>query len=208
MLLPILKDSIVGLFDIFRNKKQRQSDKVQQTSNGPTIFYHEDDFRQVEIVPNDNLLSLKTESEMVDIYTMEHFDGSGFTDIYVRNDETKTKLNQWRIDPIDLEKILSSLGFDRITNVQTGGLSYQEQHKNCVAFGKDFCAVYYDFQDNVVEHIWFTNHWSMDKERLANSLHELGQQWNLLLQDWNLLNTVDLKDKSSIEQYLNTYEGK
>ncbi|MBX7227077.1 MAG: hypothetical protein K1X55_13670 [Chitinophagales bacterium] len=197
----------MGLFDIFRNKKQRQSEEVQQTFDGPTIFYHEDDFRQVEIVPSDNLLSLKTESEKVDTFAKEHFDGSGFTDIYVRNDENKTKLNQRRIDPSDLEKILSSLGFDRIPNVLTGyGQSYREQHKNCVAFGKDYCAVYYDFQDNVVEHIWFTNHWSMDRERLAKSLHELGQQWNLLLQDWNLTITVDLMDKSLIDQYLNTYD--
>lgn len=198
----------MGLFDIFRIKKQRQSEEVQQTFDGPTIFYHEDDFRQVEIVPSDNLSSLKTESEKVDTFAKEHFDGSGFTDIYVRNDENKTKLNQRRIDPNDLEKILSSLGFDRIPNVLTGyGKSYREQHKKCVAFGKDYCAVYYDFQDNVVEHIWFTNHWSMDRERLAKSLHKLGQQWNLLLQDWNLTVTVDLKDKSLIDQYLNTYDN-
>jgi len=197
----------VGLFDTFRNKKQRQSEEVQQTFDGPTIFYHEDDFRQVEIVLSDNLSPLNTESEKVDTFAKEHFDGSGFTDIYVRNDENKTKLNQRRIDPNDLEKILSSLGFDRIPNVLTGyGQSYREQHKNCVAFGKDYCAVYYDFQDNFVEHIWFTNHWSMDRERLAKSLHELGQQWNLLLQDWNLTLTVDLKDKSLIDQYLNTYD--
>jgi hypothetical protein len=103
--------------------------------------------------------------------------------------------------------MFSSLGFDRITNVLTGyGQNYREQHKDCVAFGKDYCAVYYDFKDNVVEHIWFTNHWSMDRGRLAKALHDLGQQWNLLLQDWNLTVTVDLKDKNAIDQYLKTYD--
>jgi hypothetical protein len=198
----------VGLFDIFRNKKQ-QPEKAQQTFDGLTIFYHEDDFRQVEIVPNDNLSTLITESENVDTFAKEHFDGNGYTDIYVRNDADKTKLNQRRIAPNDLENVLRSLGFDRIPNVLTGyGQNYRELHKDCVAFGKDYCAVYYDFKDNVVEHIWFTNHWSMDKGRLAESLHGLGQQWNLLLQDWNLTLTVNLKDKNAIDQYLKTYDEK
>ena len=193
----------MGLFDIFRNKKQIQTEKNQQTFDGPTIFYHEDDFRQVEIVPDDNLSTLVTETESVDRFAKEHFDGVGFTEIYIRKDDNKTKLNQRRIAPNDLEKIISSLGLDRIPNVLTGyGPNFREQHKNCVAFGKDYCAVYYDFKDNVVEHIWFTNHWSMDREILAKSLHQLGQEWNLLLQDWNINITVDLSDKNSIDHYL------
>ena len=196
----------MGLFDIFRIKKQLQQVKAQEIFDGPTIFYHEDDFRQVEIVPGDNLSTLKTESEKVDTFAKEHFDKSGFTDIYVRNDQDQTKLNQRRIDPNDLEKMLSSLGLDRVPNVFTGyGQDYREQHKDCVAFGRDYCAVYYDFNDNVVEHIWFINHWRMDRGKLAKSLHDLGQQWNLLLQDWNLTVTVDLKDKNAIDKYLKTY---
>ena len=195
----------MGLFDIYRNYRKRNTEKLQQTFEGPTIFYHEDDYRQVEIIPNDNLSILKTESDKVDLFAMEHFDGSGFTGTYVRNDENMTKLKQRRIDPNDLEEILSLLGFDRIVNVLTGyGQDYREQHINCFAFGKDNCAVYYDFQNNVVEHIWFTNHWGMDREKLAKSLHDLGQKWNLFLQDWNLCVTVDLKDKSLIDHYLNT----
>lgn len=199
----------MGLFDIFRNRKQLEPEKAQQTFDGPTIFYHEDDFRQVEIVPYDNFSTLKTESEKVDTFAEEHFYGAGFTDIYVRNDQSNTKLNQRRIAPNDLEKILGLLGFDRIPNVLTGyGQNYREQHKDCIAFGKDYCAVYYDFKDNVVDHIWFTNHWRMDKVKLAECLHGLGQQWNLLLQDWNLTITVDLCDKNSIDQYLETYDAK
>ena len=197
----------MGSFDIFRNKKQLEPEKAHQTFDGPTIFYHEDDFRQVEIVPCDNLSTLKTESEKVDTFAKEHFDGPGFTDIYVRNDQNNIKLKQRRIAPNDLEKILGLLGFDRISNVLTGyGQNYRKQHKECVAFGSGYCAAYYDFKDNVVEHIWFTNHWSMDRGRLAKSLHDIGQQWNLLLQDWNLTVTIDLKDKTAIDKYLKTYD--
>lgn len=199
----------MGLLDIFRKKKQLPPEKAQRTFDGPTIFYHEDDFRQVEIVPGDNLANLKSESEKVDSFTKEHFDGSGFTDIYVRSDEDKTKLNHREINPNDLEKILSSMGLDRIPNVLSGyGENYREKHEACIAFGKDYCAVYYDYKDNVVQHIWFTNHWSMDREKLAAMLHDLGQKWNLLLQDWNLTVTIDLKDKNSIDHYLRTHNEK
>lgn len=57
----------MGLFDIFRNKKQ-QPEKALKTFDGTSIFYHEDDFRQVEIVPSDNLSILVAESEKVDTF--------------------------------------------------------------------------------------------------------------------------------------------
>ena len=49
----------MGLFDIYRNYRKRNTEKLQQTFEGPTIFYHEDDYRQVEIIPNDNLSILR-----------------------------------------------------------------------------------------------------------------------------------------------------
>ena len=197
----------MGLFDIFRIKMRPQTEKAPQTPEGSTIFYHEDDFRQVEIIPNDNVANLKVETKKLDEFTKEHFDGYGFTNTYVRSDENKIKLNQRKINPEDLEKIISSLEFERISNVLTGyGQTYREPHNNCIAFGKDYKAIYYDFKDNVVQHIWLTDHWSMNREKLSKCLYELGQKWGLLLQDRNLTVTVDLKDKDSINSYLQTYD--
>ena len=198
----------MGLFDIFKNKKKLQDEKPQIIFEGPSIFYHEDDFRQVEIVPGDNLLTLTKESEEVDTFSKKNYTGSGFNDIYVRNDNNKIELNQRQIDPNDLEKILSLLEYDRIPNVLTGyGQTHRELHKDCIAFAKNYNVIYYDFKENVVQHIWLTNHWGMDRVKLAKCLNDLGQQWGLLLQDWNLTVTIDLCNKESIDNYLATYDN-
>lgn len=181
----------------------------QPIQYGPSIFYHEDDYLQVEILPSENYTNLKIESEKVETFAKEHFDGEGFTDIYVRNDKNKVKLSQKQIAPKELEEILSLIGLNRIANVLTGyGQTFREPRKDCIAFGKDYCAVYYSFKDNIVQHIWFTDHWSMDREKLASCLHEIGQWWDLVFQDWNLAVTIDLKEKNSIDQYLGIYDTK
>lgn len=197
----------MGLFDIFKNKKSTRTNNLESTIEGKTIFYHEDDYRQVEIVPNDNLAELEEESKKVNDFANEHFDSSGYSDIYVRSDDNKTELKQRLIKPNDLEQKLAILGLDRIPNVKTGyGQTYRELHKDCIAFGKDYSAIYYDFKDEIVQGIWLTNHWSMDRKRLYECLHEIGEKWNLLLQDWNLTETVDLSDKQAIVDYLRTYD--
>lgn len=199
----------MGLFDIFKNKKSSRPKSLESIIEGPTIFYHEDDYRQVEIVPNDNLAELEDESKKVNDFTKEHFDGSGYTDIYVRSDNNKTELKQRLISPNDLEHKLEILGLDRIPNVLTGyGQTYRELHMDCIAFGKDYSAIYYDFKDEVVQGIWLTNHWSMDRRRLSKCLHQIGKKWKLLLQDWNLNATVDLSDEQAIDDYLGTYDDK
>ena len=196
----------MGIFDLFKNKKQVQIIPSQTTVEGSTIFYHEDDFLQVEILPDNNFEELMKESKEVEDFAEKHSDGSGYTDIYGRDKKKRIELKDRQINPLVLEQFFSQLGFERISNVFTGyGQSFRELHKNCIAFGKDYTAVYFDFKDNVVQHIWLTNHWSMDKIKLSKCLHEIGAQWNLLLQDWNLTITIDLKNMNAIDNYLRTY---
>jgi hypothetical protein len=198
----------LGILDIFRNKKKAQSGMAQPTLVGSSIFYHEDEFRQIEIIPDDNLSMLKAESERIQRFANEHFDGSGFTDIYIRNHNSEIKLNQRKIDPIELEKILISIGLSRISIVFTGyGQNFRELHKDCIAYSKQNSAIYFDFKGDVVEHIWFTNPWGIDRDRLTDALEKMGHKWNLLLQDWNLVVTVELKDKEAIEGYLKTFDN-
>lgn len=171
-----------------------------------TIFYHEDDFRQVEILPAENRERLESEIKEIETRFSGNTDSSGFSEVFIRTDYEKTPLSQRQINPNDLEKILSGIGLERITHVLTGyGQHHRVLHNDCVAFGKDYTAVYYDFKDRVVQNIWLTNHWHMDKNTLAVMLYDLGMQWDLLLQDWSLGVTIDLKDWNSIEQYLQTY---
>ena len=154
-----------------------------------TIVYYDDVFRQVEIVPNENFQWLINPSKKAEDPNVEEY-----------------KLNERKISTQDLEDVLKSLELDRISTVQEiYGQTIQEQ-RNCIGFGKSHQAVFYNFKNNIIEHIWLTGHWSMDKVKLANCLHELGQRWDLLLQDVYLRLVIDLKNKASINDYLHTYD--
>jgi hypothetical protein len=68
---------------------------------------------------------------------------------------------------------------------------------------KNYSAIYYDFENRIVQHIWLTDLFSMDKEALTNALQKIGRKWNLLLMDWNQTRPVDLQNMADIKSYLN-----
>lgn len=197
----------MGLFDIFKNKKLVSNDGPQQRIEGASILYHEDDFCQVEILPKENLPALKRESSKINDFSEEHFDGAFHAHTYFPWDQNKTELRDRGIRASDIELSLEKLGFERIENVLTGqGNAFKELHMNCVAFGQGDSAIYYDFEGNIVQHIWLTNHWVMDYEKLGSCLQEIGMKWNLLLQDWNLAISIDLTHRQAIDDYLSVYK--
>lgn len=181
----------MGLFDSFKRKEQVQSENSQQYVVASSIFYYEGQYRQVELVPSENLQWLTDISRKAD-----------------SPDEEGVKLSERNISTLELENMINSLGLDRIQSVlESDGQTKQEQ-KDCIAFGKSHEAIFYSFKDNVVQYTWFTGHWSMNKMKLANFLYEIGQRWDLLLQDDNLQLTIDLKNRDAIDDYLHQYDIK
>lgn len=181
----------MGLFDSFKRKEQVQSENSQQYVVASSIFYYESQYRQVELVPTENLQWLTDISRKAD-----------------NPDEEGVKLSERNISTLELENMINSLGLDRIQTVlESDGQTRQEQ-RDCIAFGKSHEAVFYNFKDNVVQNIWFTGHWSMNKMKLTNFLHEIGQRWDLLLQDDNLQLTINLKNRVAIDDYLHQYDIK
>jgi len=207
----------MGIFDIFKRKRTSinketnsiiDDSSIEETQSVPlTIFYHEDDYKQVDILPKENKAFVEAESQAIEDFGEKHFDGNAYTDIYIRSDDHKVKLNSRNIKPSELESKLEMLGLKRNSNVLTGyGQSYRELHKDCIAYGQDYSAIYYDFADQVVQNIWLVSHWRIDRAKLSNCLYEIGKQWGLILQDWNLSETIDLTDKQAIDKYLSYYD--
>ena len=71
-----------------RNTENPKSEltKKEYRAEG-TIFYHEDDFCQIEIVPKENLSDLLKQADNINDFTAEN----GYSDIYVR-EENKVSL--------------------------------------------------------------------------------------------------------------------
>lgn len=168
----------------------------------PSIFYHEDDFCQVEILPNENFNALIKQAHNVQQFAAKHFDGAGYSDMILRDDH-KIELSERGINPIELETILSQLGSQRHTSVTTGITPGEMTSENTIGFGKNYRGLFYDFESDTVKNIWIAGFLEVDLDKQAKVFNELGEKWNLLLIDWNSLELIDLKNKSQINKYLN-----
>lgn len=163
-----------------------------------TIFYHEDDFCQIEIVPKENLSHLLKEADNIADFSAEN----GYSDIYVR-EENKVRLKSREIDKTELEKLLTELETEKHTEVITGyGSDYRVKSENTIGFGKEYSAVYFDFENGKVENIWITNLFGLNHDKVVDVLSKIGEKWNLVLMDWNSSELIDLSNKEMINKYL------
>src|ERR1051325_1307659 len=110
----------MGLLDIFKK------DKSDKNSDSGVLFYHEDDYCQVELSPNENLFLFKKEFGQINELADRSFDGYGYTDIYVRRDN-RLKLEERKINPDALENVIKNIGVEKATTVKTGyGSTHRE----------------------------------------------------------------------------------
>jgi len=186
----------MGLFDYFRNNK-RQKDNDQ-----PFLFFHEDDFRQIELIPKENFDQAKSQSNEILEFSEKNFDGIGYTNIYIRNDNN-IHLQVRKISVEELDELLLKIGFYKVPKVITGyGQDYRVIASNTIGFGQDYAAIYYDFQENIVTNIWLTQPYNINMEKIISFLEEVGKKWDLLLADWEATEIIDLSDKEAIINYL------
>ncbi len=167
-----------------------------------SIFYHEDDFCQVEILPNENFNSLIKQADNVQEFTAKHFNGVAYSDMMIR-DNHEMELSERGIKPIELETILSQLESQRHASVTTGITPGEMASENTIGFGKNYRGLFYDFESDIVKNIWIAGFLEVDLDKQTKVLNQLGEKWNLLLIDWNSLTLIDLKDKNQINKYLN-----
>lgn len=169
------------------------------------LYFHEDFYCQVELLPRENLSSIEKENGKISNFAQKNFIGFGFSDIYVRNAQ-KLKTLDRKIKLSDFEELLLESGFQKYSNVYSGYGSFEEECKNTLGFKLDTSVIYCDFENVLIKNIWIDNfrfrNSSDKKEQLINGLFAIAQKWNLILNDWDLLETFDLMNKSEIERYI------
>jgi hypothetical protein len=187
----------VGFWNIFKG------DKTQKQSLSSLLFFHEDDFCQVELLPKENLNFIKLQCNQIESSSEKNFDGAGYKEIFIR-DANPIGLSTISIQKSELENFLLELHLPRASEVLTGyGQDYRVQSLETVGFGSDYVAVYFHFQDDIVKKIWFTQIWNITGEKLVPVLNKVGLKWNLLLVDWEAATFVELSDEQAIINYLN-----
>jgi hypothetical protein len=169
-----------------------------------SIFYHEDDYRQVEIVPFENFNELIKQADNIQDFAEKNFDGVGYTDIMIREDNG-LKLKERGIPVTELEKVLLNLSLPKKTSVTTGIRPGEMISKNTLGYGENCDGLFFQFESDIVSSIWIAGTIPTDKDKVIDTLHALGHKWHLLLMDWNSCELVDLKNKEQVIKYL-SYE--
>ncbi|GAL85552.1 hypothetical protein MYP_2781 [Sporocytophaga myxococcoides] len=180
--------------------RKKDSTKYSPANYG-SIFYHEDDYRQVEIVPFENFNALIKQAENIEEFAEKNFDGIGYSDIMVR-EENELKLKDRGIPVTELEEVLLNLSLPRKTLVTTGISPGEMVSKNTLGYGENWNGLFFQFESDIVSSIWIAGTIPTGKDKVTDTLNVLGRKWNLLLMDWNSCKLIDLKDKEQIVTYL------
>lgn len=176
-----------------------------------SIYFHEDDYCQIEILPVQNYNYFKQEIDKINDFSEKHqvADGIGWTDMYIRN-ESPITLKELKIP---IEKLSASLQrvVCKFDSVYTGYSSYREVCKSTFAYGDtDDVVVFFDFdkEQNLVTSIWMTldirNEAQIDSAKQI--LKALSGIYKLILVDWGWGFLSELEDIPDIEHYLNKRE--
>jgi len=120
-----------------------------------SIYFHEDDYCQIEILPIENLAFCMKQAGLINEFSNEHWTGAGWADMFVRA-ENPISLHEKKIPVALLEKTLGNV-LPKFDEVYTGYSSYREKCNHISAFGQnEDIVVFYDEKDGLVSNIWLT----------------------------------------------------
>lgn len=167
-----------------------------------TVYFHEDDYCQCEILPLMAKEHCLREMGEIEVFAEEHREGPFFNDVYLRGDSPHT-LRELNLRSEQLEAVLDFLpAFDR---VETGYSTYREECKDTYARGfNDNLAVFWDTDEGgVVKALWLVIWVKAENVDIVRRIYTaLGSVAPLLLADWNWSACVDLTNQNEIEQYI------
>lgn len=164
------------------------------------VFFHEDDYCQIEILPLSNLDFCLHQAGLIDDFSEEHKSGEGFDDIYIR-EEHPSDLLDFNITTEEIRKSLSKI-LPEYDKVYTGySLNHRELCPNLLAFGREKEeAIFVQVNDeNIVKTIWCG-------ELMEEILH-LPKSDELIVADWTSGIIFPLSEKAKIKDLVKKREA-
>ncbi|MGN6801996.1 MAG: hypothetical protein ACTHJN_08830 [Ginsengibacter sp.] len=197
----------MGLFSFLKLFK---NDNSQKRKFDPTEYvpsFWEDDYCQIEIVPLENKRFIEKQSEQIDDLASKSRTDYGFIETFARDPMPVTTLSK-EIKVGYFEKTLTDFKFQKARHIRYD----KNEVLNCEtgktkAFGFSNFTIFFDTKDEFVKNIWIHIGLIVSVSQfdlIESALYSLGEQFGLLLIDWNSLELFDLKDKTQIQEYLMT----
>jgi hypothetical protein len=182
----------------------------------PGFYMHEDDWGMISLLPAENATWARGVAEEAQRASQENFAGyvevgEGRIPVYKSVHvipEEKHPISERAIRLEDLGALLLG-GWPQADKVETGYSSHAEELKGAFAFGKayDEAGAFYGSRskDGIVTRLYITRPHSDDAQALemfGAALERLGRRYGLVLADWWTDTAVDLRDPTSIREYL------
>ncbi|MDE6785374.1 MAG: hypothetical protein K2J26_08410 [Ruminococcus sp.] len=172
-----------------------------------TVYFHEDDYCQTEILPlAAKKFCLKQIGE-IDEFAVRHSEGIGFSDMYVR-DESPHSISEAGISQEKIAEVLDFL--PEFDEVDSEYMHYIGDSQLVFARGIDnHMAVFWEKDENgIISAMWFGIYVIPENRDIwCKTLIALGSIAPLLLVDWCAGICVDLADVKEIENYINEIEN-
>lgn len=171
-----------------------------------SIFFHEDDFCQIEVLPVSNEQNCLEELGQLEEFSTAHRspDGMGWTAVYERMDAAIPTIGLGLDMARCSDRLAASL--EPFEEVLTGYGSTQTRCLRTRAFGiGPACAIFVQStQSGLVEHVWLGLHGpsSIEQERLLGALSALDDLGPFILVDWGWGRLYRLSDKEGMAVYL------
>lgn len=169
--------------------------------NDIDLFFHEDFFCQIELVPKENCFHIKRTFESFP----EAIDKNGFNSCIVRP-EHPISVAEKQIPFKAIKAVLDSTTNGFYANVYSGYGNNKFRIKDAFAWDHNHYGIFVQHNNQVVERIWlWYEHQFVQNnngEPLCKALNTLGNRFSLILADWNRELAIDLSSTNKISAYL------
>lgn len=172
-----------------------------QINNFP-IYYHEDFYRQIELVPEENYFAT---NKFIDNLLPKEGSIYGFKNISVRL-EQKIKLTDRKITVEEVNKILTPISLSYSENVTTGYGQSSWREKNTVVWGFEQFGIFVKYQNHIVEAIWLSDSPAFPQlktnKHLTFGIFSIAKKYSLILIDWNNEIICRIRSENDVREYL------
>jgi len=167
------------------------------------IYFSEDDFNQIEILPEENEIFCINQAKEIDTFAEAHKSGAGYTDMFLQG-EPPTTLYEKSISIKTLENAITQF-LPKYDEVYEGYGEHKILCSNINAYGVDEDVVLFcQLKGDVVEYIWLTL--DIKKENdvsvAVNMFKGIESIGSFIVADWGWSFIKHISKREDIKEYL------
>lgn len=173
--------------------------------NEKAIYFHEDDYCQIEILPLSLWDYCIEEIKKISNFAANHQAEIGWTNIYLREEAPKS-FAELSISINELKEKIEKTMFT-YSRVTTGYSTYVEECQNCLAWGigeGDFTLFVNSVNDKIINAMWldFGIVKNYNFPLVLETFRNLPNFNQLMIADWRWEQVANIGDEKSLENYL------